>query len=103
MSPHPLTERHWEILEALDTCHNRARPPQPEVAPIDLGGGNGSHHSDTLRTLRRWGLVESRRRGMPWAKPGQSEPRYTTGARGSRVYRLSLEGQRLVNVMRAQP
>lgn len=46
---------------------------------MDVGGHNGSHHSETLRALVAKGLVESRWRTGPGGK----------WARGSKTYRLS--------------
>jgi hypothetical protein len=48
-----LTERDREVLYQL--------PKDEFVRPMDVGGTNGSHHSQTLCRLARLGLVEQKR------------------------------------------
>lgn len=54
------------------------------VRPMDLGGRDGSNHSNILRQLERKGLVESKQRGP-------------NGARGSKLYRATAAGRTLAN------
>lgn len=50
-----LTDRQREVLHSLDW--------EAWLRPMDVGGRNASHHSSTLKSLVRRGLVEERQRG----------------------------------------
>lgn len=52
-----LPSRQRELFRALQEHGDWARP-------LDLGGGDGSHHSKTLRTLVAKGLVDAERRAV---------------------------------------
>lgn len=68
-----LTTRQFDVYYSLGRFW---------VRPMDIGGKDQSHHSNTLRQLVRKGLVE--RNGGPGL-----------GGRGSYRYRLSRMGARL--------
>lgn len=65
-----LTPREQRILDLLDDEWQR---------PMDLGGGNSTHHSATLRNLVKKGYAEKRRRDSLMNALGSS--------RGSYIYR----------------
>lgn len=65
-----LTEQQTEMLQQC--------APDEWLRPMDMGGRDGSHHSSTLRTLIRKGLVERKPR--------------TEGWRGSYLYRRTPAG-----------
>jgi hypothetical protein len=80
----PLTERDYETmgdLRASSLSHiqlyakmdsDSTRPAASGfVKPLDIGGGNGSHHSATLKKLARRGLVEVY--GARMKDPGRSK------------------------------
>jgi hypothetical protein len=50
-----LTDRQKELLDSLFAQRDRW------VAPMQVGGTNGSHHSQTLRSLNKLGLVDRRK------------------------------------------
>ena len=52
-----------------------------QIRTTDLGGADGSRRSVVLAQLERKGLIESRQR-----RP------YTSGTRGSKIYRLTAAG-----------
>lgn len=81
----PLTENQLEVL-----C-NLWNQPASGVAPMDFGGSNGSHHSNTATamTLGAEPLVERTKRGVDWGE----KPRFRE--RGSYLYRLTPRGVRL--------
>ena len=59
--PDGLTDKQWNILQCLPY------PPTPGqadwVRPMDIGGRNGSGHSEHLGALVRKGFVERKLRG----------------------------------------
>jgi hypothetical protein len=63
-----ITDIEREILDALDV--------EDWVRPMDIGGRNGSNHSNTLNRLVRKGLVERRRRGTLMNELGSSRGSY---------------------------
>ena len=69
-----LTDNQVDVLDAFT-----AWPEPTWLRPMDLGGRNGSHHSNTLRRLAARGWVEMRRRAA-------------AGGRGSYWYRITAEG-----------
>lgn len=88
----PLTERDWEVLETLHYMRYESSMREHYehgTAPLDFGGSNGSHHGATATKLAKLGLVEHRKRGYEW---GQAPTRY----RGSKLYRISEAGRKLV-------
>lgn len=56
----PLTERDEEVLySVISTARDWQRMKiNRKMAPLDVGGFNGSHHSQTLAKLAKRGLVE---------------------------------------------
>jgi hypothetical protein len=54
--PHPLTMRQRDVLSSLVD-----HPRSTWLRPMDIGGRDGSHHSDTLRQLVAMGLVERKK------------------------------------------
>lgn len=77
-----LNIRQLGILNEL-----AARVDDGWLRPLDLGGRNGSYHSDTLNQLRRKGLVVGiQRTGMK-------------GLRGSKVYQISAKGIEVIESM----
>lgn len=94
----PLTKRDMETLGELIACQNSWRKlceregkgengDQRGFAPLDFGGGNGSHHGATATKLVARGLVEHKKRGYEW---GQAPSRRY---RGSKVYRPTSAGR----------
>lgn len=82
-----LTQRDLETLnEIVPACSDE---PNVWCRPMDVGGGNGSHHSATLMKLYRAGLVDAKQRGSS-DEDMRIEVRYA--ARGSRVYRANAAG-----------
>jgi hypothetical protein len=85
----PLTDRDMETLgELIAGYDNLAKFGRDGVAPLDFGGGNGSHHGATATKLAKRGLADHRQRGAPW---GDTR---TTGARGSKVYKPTEAGRK---------
>lgn len=85
-----LTERDHEILAELvyscdESCGGRFR--ESGVAPIEIGGSNGSDHSYRLTKMAKLGYAEHRMRGHPWGDVT------TRDARGSKVYRPTDKGR----------
>ena len=82
----PMTENQWEVLEGLWNM------PHFGVAPMDFGGSNGSHHSNTATALCKKAnpLVERRKRGVDWGEKSRWRER------GSYVYRLTPLGVSIV-------
>lgn len=80
-----LSDRDIEVLEGLaPMCRDGANLWK---TPYELGAGNESHHSKTLRRLWKIGLVEVKLRA--YANPA---PRGVWPAGGSKHYRLSPVG-----------
>ncbi len=78
-----MTPNQREVLRGLRPSEGK---PAAWLAPIDFGGGNGSHHGITARRMAdAYGWTEWRYRGC---EPGQK----TTGARGSCLYRITPKG-----------
>lgn len=83
-----ITERDVEVLKELE-AHERSMKKMGVggeklwARPLDCGGTNGSHHSQTLSKLARHGLAEQKKRG------GFS--------RGSKVYRITSKGREIVH------
>jgi hypothetical protein len=76
-----LTDRDREVLENLGACE-----PGEWMRPMDVGGRDASHHSQTLAKLVARGLAESR----PWG--------------GAKRYRINDGGRaELSGVARALP
>lgn len=79
-----LADDEYEVLDAMHG--NRDYDPkgfgEGWLRPMDVGGRDGSRHSATLRRLASRGLVESQRRDFGY------------GPRGSRLYRMTDEGER---------
>lgn len=99
--PVGLTRRDMETLvELVDVCDahlpNNSRGRQSPcrqtsrgegATPLDVGGGNGSHHSYTLTKLARKGYAEHKKLGGQWGDLR------STGYRGSKVYRPTDAGR----------
>jgi len=65
------------------------------AAPIEFGGGNGSHHSASLFKLVRHGFAMTRQRGsqkMQTAADVVPRPRLFKRAKGSRLYQVTENG-----------
>lgn len=80
-----LTVREAEVLRLLNSNRNKRNTPHSRgetepgwCRPMDLGGCQQSHHSNTLTRLTRMGFVDT--------KP------YLSSDTHSRVYRMSDEG-----------
>lgn len=84
-----LTARQLETLRALSYTNHESRYPMRWCTPLDLGGGNDSHHSHTLAALAKKGLVQFKQRGDP--DPADGEQGRTTH-RGSKCYRVTPAG-----------
>lgn len=57
------------------------------ATPMEMGGGNGSHHSNSLRKLCENGLAESSNRQYPVV------PSIFSKGRGSQRYRITARGK----------
>lgn len=82
----PLKPRDLEVLYDLaPTCSDDKIKWH---RPLDVGGGSGSHHSNTLGKLVRHGYVETMQRN---ALSGDlsGDPRAARMSRGSKVYRIT--------------
>lgn len=88
-----LTEAQREVLETLEFSHYRSSVPQKWCTPLDVGGYNGSHHSYTLTTLARKGLVQSKQRGDPNDPPDGENGKKIWRGRGSKCYRITEAGR----------
>lgn len=86
----PLTDRDRDTLDGLER--------RAWKTPLDIGSWNGSHHANTLRKLVVRGLVETKQRRERHGATGPNAYDYTTVShrRGSRAYRLTKAGERLV-------
>lgn len=93
-----LTPRDFDVLnELVGVCdykggkntHRRGEG----ATPLDVGGRNGSHHSNTLRKLVRLGYAEHKKLGRAW---GDAPTNY----RGSKVYRPTDKGRQAVKERR---
>jgi hypothetical protein len=65
------------------------------AAPIEFGGGNGSHHSASLFKLVRHGFAMTRQRGsqkIQTAADVVPRPRLFKRAKGSRLYQVTENG-----------
>lgn len=104
MSKKPMTERQLALLHELDD--------ERWLRPMDVGGRDGSHHSNTLAQLARAGLAE--RKKSCHCGPGsyrESEllaagktPRWPwCGCKGSCTYRRTKAGAAAVTDDRPPP
>lgn len=86
----PLTINQMEVLEGL------WNEPACGVAPMDFGGSNGSHHSNTATAMCKMNppLVERRKRGVEWGEKSRLRER------GSYLYRLTPFAVRVVEELR---
>jgi hypothetical protein len=94
-----FSENQREVLELMFYCHFESSFKQTWVTPLDIGGYNGSHHSNTLRSLANRGLVNYKQRGQKDPPIGENAKKVWAG-RGSKCYRLSPEGIELVKTGR---
>jgi hypothetical protein len=78
VSDKPLTEDEIAVLLSMDGIQYWQRP-------MDVGGHDGSHHSRTLAKLVARGFAEVQQRSA------------YHGRRGSKEYRLTVDGQAAVN------
>lgn len=92
VSENRLTSRDNELLEELFWANRGSSYPLAWARPLDVGGSNGSHHSNTLTKLEKFGLVESKQRGWADPIPGQPKPKWRLGSRGAKVYRITDAG-----------
>lgn len=84
-----LTENQIEVLQNLrPSKHDR---PNQWYAPMEFGGYNGSHHSNTANALARRGLVQFKYRGAADPAPGENGRR-VWAERGSKLYRITTLG-----------
>lgn len=87
----PPTDRDMETLgDLISGCDSHDKifnMTGAGLAPLDFGGGNGSHHGATATKLVRYGYVEHKKRGYEW---GQAPRR---GYRGSKLYRPTGAGR----------
>lgn len=99
-----VTERDRSVLSDLDWLNNFSQYPTRWARPMDIGGSNGSHHSNTLRKLERLGLVQSKQRGWPDPEPGEPEPKWKPGKwnRGAKLYRVTDAGRALIAMEEAK-
>ncbi len=90
-----ITARDYDVLATLKWVNHGSSNPRAWARPLDVGGGNGSHHSATLAKLEAHGLVQSKQRGWPDPVPGAPEPKWKPGAwnRGAKVYRITAKGR----------
>jgi len=95
----PLTERDWDVLETLRFTNDEATCPRKWATPLDLGAGNGSHHSQTLAKLVRRGLVEGFQRAGTIR--GVTTARGVGMSRGSKCYRITDAGREACKEWRA--
>jgi hypothetical protein len=54
--PRTLTMRERDVLRTI-----ASQAPHVWLRPMDIGGRDGSHHSDTLKKLAKLGLVERKK------------------------------------------
>lgn len=95
-----LTKEQITCLHSLDT--------REFLRPMDIGGKDGSHHSNTLASLAKLGLVERKKRhaihctngstsrqelvGYRWVYTHNHPPYEGCSCRGSCVYRRTRKG-----------
>lgn len=99
-----LNEKERDVLEYL-AAFARGRSAAilgGWARPLDIGGRDASHHSNTLRRLAERGLVDMKQRGTdePWSvekiknMKGRFARRNIRGARGGpKEYRINDAGQ----------
>jgi len=93
MGEKPLTDRDFEMLGYL-------RDGEWE-RPIDCGGMNGSHHSNTLTKLAARGLVQFKQRGHADPPEGQNGENGRKSRRGAKVYRITPRGRSVYEIYEA--
>jgi hypothetical protein len=91
----PLSENQREVMRLMFYCQFESSFKQPWVIPMDIGGYNGSHHSNTIRSLVNRGLVNHKQRGHKDPPVGENGEKIF-GGRGSKCYRLSPAGIEMV-------
>jgi Mn-dependent DtxR family transcriptional regulator len=94
MKHHVVSERDEEVLRELEG-RNWARL-------LDVGGTSGSHHSNTLAKLARYGLVQYKQRGTVDPPNGQNDKLALNsgwGKRRSILYRLTPEGREYADAL----
>jgi len=83
----PLTDRDIETLIELEASIRASRRYNNGFSkPLDIGGTNGSHHSQTLRKLADRGLAVRRKHGGP-------------RERGSCLYGITEAGKEVVGLV----
>ena len=87
-----LSEAQRDVLEALDYANHKSSYPVKWCTPLDIGGGNGSHHSGTLAALAKKGLVQFKQRGGSEPLAGENGRKFFAG-RGSKCYRITPAGR----------
>lgn len=87
-----LTNNQREVLTTLEWANHKSRYPQEWCTPLDLGGFNGSHHSNTLAALAKKGLVQFKQRGALDPSDWESRRKIWRG-RGSKCYRITPDGR----------
>lgn len=87
-----LTDHERECLEGLAHCHDHPRHPMKWARPLDIGGHNGSHHSNTLQRLTAKGWVNFRYRQGNEPLQGENGKRLFA-SRGSKRYRITDAGR----------
>lgn len=105
-----LTDHQIEVLASLFTCRDRW------VTPMLIGGRDQSHHAGTLRQLVKRGLVETLKHHAIYCYHGSTsrqklvrnrwvvthghKPSTKCCCKGSRRYRISIQGSRVLRRVR---
>jgi Mn-dependent DtxR family transcriptional regulator len=87
-----LSEHEQECLSALIAVNDHPRHPMKWARPLDLGGSNGSYHSNTLNRLAKKGLVNFRFREGVEPAEGENGKRFFA-SRGAKLYRINDAGR----------
>lgn len=72
--------------------NDHPRYPMKWARPLDLGGSNGSHHSNTLNKLAKKGMVNFRFREGAEPADGENGKRFFA-SRGAKLYRITPAGR----------
>lgn len=88
-----MTANHIEVLSVLEFVNHHPDYPREWCTPLDIGGHNGSHHSGTLATLARRGLVQFKQRWHKDPEPGKNGVSGRRLTRGSKCYRITPAGR----------
>lgn len=97
-----LSENEEECLSALIAVNDHPRHPMKWARPLDLGGSNGSHHSNTLNRLAKKGMVNFRFRMGAEPVDGENGKRFFA-SRGAKLYRINETGRAALKSSGATP